>query len=175
MIELIIERIIIPKIEELDSKKDEDHIAKSLPMTTDIITKILETSHPNKWTYSDSQGVYTYNIDVDLTIRIKEDVRGNWEEFKEDWVIKFPDPKASKIIVNIYYRSSFIKDYLFVLVDGGRYIIAPPNTPTDLRITRFQYNLGRILSCNYLFYRDDNLAEYDYKLRQAGIIIDENL
>ncbi len=73
------------------------------------------------------------------------------------------------------FHEDIITDYLFILVDGGRYIIAPSNTETDLRITRFQYNLGRILSCNYIFYQDYNLGEYDYKLNQAGIRIDDNL
>lgn len=175
IIELISEKLIIPKIEELNSKGDDEHKDATLLMTIDKITKILETSHPNTWSYNDSLGIYTYKKDVDLTIRIKEDIRGNWEEFEEDWVTKFPAPKAERIIARVYYRASIITDYLFVLVDGGRYIIAPPNTQTDLRISRFQYNLGRLLSCNYHHYDDNNLGEYDYKLSQAEITIDNNL
>ena len=175
IIELISEKLIIPKIEELESKADNEHKDGTLFMTTDKITKILEISHPKKWSYNDSQGVYTYKEDVDLTIRIKEDIRGNWKKFEEDWVSSFPDPTAKKIIARVYYRASIITDYLFVLVDGGLYIIAPPNTQTDLRISRFQYNLGLILSCNYTAYDDYNLGEYDYKLSQAKIIVDNNL
>jgi len=175
IIELISEKLIIPKIEELESKEENELKDRNLLMTTEKITKILEISHPNKWSYNDSQGVYTYKEDVDLTIRIKEEIRGNWKRFEEDWVTKFPDPKAKRIIARVYYRASIITEYLFVLVDGGRYIIAPPKTELDLRISRFKYNLGLILSCNYHFYRDENLAEYNYKLNQAGIIIDDNL
>lgn len=175
IIELFNERLILPRIEEIDSKGADKHKETTLSMTTDSVKNILGTSYPNEWSYNDSQGVYTYKEDIDLTMKIKEDVRGNWEEFEEDWVRRFPDPSAKKIIVNVYYRSSIIEDYLFILVDGGRYILPPPKTLVDLRISRFQYNLGRILSCNYTFYKDYNLGEYDYKLNQAEITIDDNL
>ncbi|KKN20923.1 hypothetical protein LCGC14_0930560, partial [marine sediment metagenome] len=174
IIELISEKLIIPKIEEQNSKGDDEQKESTFLMTTDRITNILETTHPNTWSYNDSQGIYTYKKDVDLTIRIKEDIKGNWEEFEEDWVTRFPDPEAKRIIARVYYRASIINDYLFVLVDGGRYIIAPPRTHVDLRISTFQYNLGRLLSCNYTHYEDNNLGQYDYKISQANISIDNN-
>lgn len=106
IIELISEKLIIPKIEELDSKEDDEHKDATLLMTTDKITKILETSHPNKWSYNDSQGVYTYKKDVDLTIRIKEDIRGNWEEICLITVEKSSLPIFLRLEGDFYVRST---------------------------------------------------------------------
>ena len=88
----------------------------------------------------------------------------------------FSDPEGKRIVTRIFYGSSFIEEYLFVFVDWYRNILPPPKRHNDLRISKFQYNLGRILDCNHPFYKDDNLRDYDFKLKRiAHIEVDINL
>jgi len=53
------------------------------------------------------------------------------------------------LIARVFYRGSFVKENLFVVVDGFRNILPLPKTAVDLRISQFQYNMGRILNCKY--------------------------
>ena len=62
-----------------------------------------------------------------------------------------------------------------VLVDGFRNILPLPKTAVDLRISQFQYNMGRILNCKYSANLEYNLIEYDIKLNIAGIKVSNEL
>ncbi len=165
--------LIEPKLKEMEEK--EKAIKKKSEITTiEDIDLILATSHPKDWLYDDAYGIYTYRHSVDLNLNIRDDVRGNGDVFEEDWVKNFSDPSAEKIIVRVFHRGSYVKDFLFVFVDGYRNILPVPRTPTDLTISKFKYNLGRILNCNYTPNLEYNLIEYDIKLKIAGIQIRES-
>ena len=96
-----------------------------------------------------------------VTLKLKENKNDPKKEI---------DEMCIKLLAN-----PVIEDYLFVLVDGNRNILPAPNTVVDLRISSFQYNLGRILDCNFPHYSEYKLREFDLKLRQAGFIVDNNL
>lgn len=141
----------------------------------EYILEILRTSHPKDWSYDDSYGIFIYNINVELNIRIREDIPGNGEPFEEDWTNVFVNPSAYKLIAKVFYRGSFVKDYLLVYVDGHRNILPIPKTAVDLRISTINYNLGKILNCRYTPNLDYNLKEYDIKLNMARIVLDKSL
>jgi len=163
--------LIEPKLEEIEEKEKAKN--KTEISTIEDIESILETSHPKDWMYDDAYGIYTYKNNIDLNINIRDDVRGNGDEFNEDWVKNFSDPSANKIIVRVFHRGSFVKDFFYVHVDGYRNILPVTRSLIDLTISKFKYKLGRILNCIYTANLEYNLKEYDIKLKMACIQIRE--
>jgi len=165
--------LVEPKLTEIE-KKDKSVKKKSEISTFEDIEYILANSHPRDWLYDDTNGIFIYKLNVDLNLNIRDDVQGNRDEFEEDWVKNFSDPNAAKVIVRVFHRGSFVKEFLYVFVDGYRNILPVPRTPIDLTISKFKYNLGRILNCNLSSNLKYNLIEYDIKLKMASIQIREN-
>lgn len=173
MIKNLIREEIKQKEKELED--NESKVKQTKEGSLEYIIEILRTSHPKDWSYDDSYGIFTYNINVELNIRIREEIPENGEPFEEDWTNVFVNPSAYKLIAKVYYRGSFVKDYLLVYVDGYRNILPVPKTATDLRISNFSYNLGRILNCRFTPNLDYNLKEFDIKLKMARIELDQDL
>lgn len=138
------------KIRELAKKEEPVSQVVNKKITGSLsfknIEDILRTSAPNEWQYSEDHGIYVYKPNVELNIRIRDDVKGNREKFEEEWIENFSDKNAYKQIVRIFYRGSYVTEYLFIDVDGGRMLVPIPKAYNDLRITAFQYKLGRILN-----------------------------
>ena len=136
-------------------------------MNFEDIRKILKTSNPKDWLYDINNEIYTYKPDVGLNILTKHpDDPDSGKELDEEWVKKFPNNKAWMVIAKVIYRGSFVKQYLFVSVDGGRNIIALPKSATELEITHLQYKMGKVLDYRNI---DARLREYDFKIETAGI------
>ena len=157
-------------LDQNETGEEKKEIPKSLKrVSIKDIDIILGTSHPKDWKYNDSYGIFTYNLDVEMNINIRDDIPDNRNPFEEDWVMNFSDPTAQMLIARVFYRGSFVKENLFVLVDGFKNILPLPKTAVDLRISQFQYNMGRILNFKYSANLEYNLIEYDIKLKIAGI------
>ena len=136
-------------------------------MKFEDIRKILKSSNPKDWLYDMNNEIYTYKPDVGLNILTKHpDDPDSGKELDEEWVKKFPNNKAWMVIAKVIYRGSFVKQYLFASVDGGRNIIALPKSATELEITYLQYKMGKVLDYRNI---DARLAEYDFKIETAGI------
>ena len=136
-------------------------------MNFEDIRKILKTSNPKDWLYDINNEIYTYKPDVGLNILTKHpDDPDSGKELDEEWVKKFPNNKAWMVIAKVIYRGSFVKQYLFASVDGGRNIIALPKSATELEITHLQYKMGKVLDYRNI---DARLREYDFKIETAGI------
>ena len=131
------------------------------------IETILKTSNPQDWLYDIDDEIYTYKPDVRLNILTKfPDNPDSRKELDEEWVKEFPNNKAWMVIAKVIYSGSFVKQYLFASVDGGRNIIALPKSATELEITHLQYNMGKVLDYRNI---DAHLREYDIKIETAGI------
>lgn len=64
--------LIEPKLKEIDEK---DKAKKKTEISTiEDIESILATSHPKDWLYDDAYGIYTYKHNVDLNIRIRDEI-----------------------------------------------------------------------------------------------------
>lgn len=142
-------------------------------MNFEEIRKILKTSNPRDWLYDIDNEIYTYKPDVGLNILTKHpDDPDSRKELDEEWVKKFPNNKAWMVIAKVIYRGSFVKQYLFASVDGGRNIIALPKSATELEITHLQYKMGKVLDYRNI---DARLREYDIKIETAGIKVKKAL
>lgn len=136
-------------------------------MNFEDIIKILKTSNPKDWLYDIDDEIYTYKPDVRLNILTKHpDDPDSRKELDEEWVKKFPNNQAWMVIAKVIYSGSFVKQYLFASVDGGRNIIALPKSATELEITHLQYKMGKVLDYRNI---DARLREYDIKIKTAGI------
>lgn len=95
--------------------------------------------------------------DVMLQLIMPEEDSGT---FNEPWVHKFPDPKAYKYDVHVMYGGSRIHAFLFISVDGGRYMVPIP-TSGQMEIDELQYTLARIIQ--------NTALSIDDALKTAGI------
>ncbi len=86
------------------------------------------------------------------------------DNFKEDWANKFPDHHAKSEFIDFFYSGVLVYRDIYVLADGGRYIIPLPdqkNNGSKLVITKPRYEFFKLLNTNV-----DN---YDSCLNRAGI------
>lgn len=101
----------------------------------EVIDRVLGTS-ANDWAYNDERGIFVLRSDVDIRIVRKSDEEDR--EFDEDWATNHPDRKAYRVTYEIYYRASFIDEFLLVAVDGGRAELPLPALPSKV-IPRKKY------------------------------------
>jgi hypothetical protein len=64
-----------------------------------------------------------YKPDVDISLAMDATVN---EDFAESWTQKFSDPKASSVAICLRYRGSIVFEWVYVSVDGGRYLLPMP-------------------------------------------------
>jgi len=128
------------------------HIIKETAgsLSLEDIEDVLVNSKPDEWQYRDDYGIYIFKPNVELNIRIRdkerESVKDDYDKFEEDWVEEFSDKNARRVIARVFFRGSFVTEYIFISVDGGRMLLPLPKAYKDLRITSFQYKLGKILN-----------------------------
>lgn len=131
------------------------------------ILKVLYSSTPEEWSYNDDTGIYIFVKDIYLQIcEIRQD---ELVPFNEPWVRVFEDPNAYRIMFLLKYNEIEIRRLFFACVDGARVFIPYPKSCSDLRITKEQYHLGRII--NHPFASCYSFDEY---LRRAKIAVDMN-
>jgi hypothetical protein len=113
-------------------------------MTYDELLNLLVSSSREDWLHDDDHGIFTLRTDLDVTIR---EVRTERERrrFEEQWAKEFADPVAYHESYELWFRSSFVKAYTFVSVDG-RASLPLPKAPDDLTITREQYAIANIVN-----------------------------
>ncbi len=131
------------------------------------IEQILKTSNPKDWLYNADDKIYTFKPDVRLNIIAKER-----KKFDEEWVRKYSNPNAWILTAKVFFGGSFVKYYLFAIVDEGRTIIGMPKSATELEITHLQHNMGRILDYRNLVQR---LNDYDIRFGISEIEVKKAL
>jgi hypothetical protein len=119
-------------------------------MKLDDLIATVEKSMPDQWHKMESQTLYgwasgtmgeypyieaktfdtlcVYKPDVDVSLAIGATVN---ETFEESWNKRFPDPIGRSLVVRLLYRGSPIYEWVFVSVDGGRYLLPMPERVGD--------------------------------------------
>ena len=136
--------LILSEYPDLMEKHFPQFIEKQSSLKS-IVQKIMDSS-VSDWLFDDEEGTYTFKKDTGLTI--KRDESENERGFDEEWVKRFPDPKAYVSYHKIFYNSSLIKKIFLVAVDGYRMYIPLPKI-NNLTINKFQYQIGRIINDSY--------------------------
>jgi len=109
------------------------------------------------WEYGQKQGNYylqpqthsklvVYKPNVDISLTMGATVVGN---FQEPWTNKFFDPNASSVAIWLRYSGSVIFEWVYVCVDGCRYLLPMPNAviggyevqKTDLQLAQIFFEL----------------------------------
>ncbi len=135
---------------------------------------ILQTVYDSKkedWEYDDELAEFVYLPDFDIRInKIADDT------FFEKWLTIFPAhshasiPNPAKLEdFNITYKRLRIHTFSMIAVDGHRYLFPMPKGPNDLRITRRQYCVAKIMESRGMY------RNLDQGLEIAGFTIDDSL
>ena len=102
-------------------------------MDYETYMKIVSSSDLHDWLHfsnEKNEEVFTYRRLLNIWFK---EVSINDEEFEEPWAKKFPDPRAWRVYVYMYYCTSLVDVRLFVAVDGGRVVLPLPEIPERVR------------------------------------------
>lgn len=129
----------------------------------EFIDKLVD-SKLEQWIYDDDLGNYVFKNDLSITM--KQDRKGDEEEFYEEWIKKFiHHPTATVMKVYLCFNGNIIDTFYTASVDESRMYIPYPKSDTELIITYEKYKIGRIINlstCNVM-------DRYDEYLKKAGI------
>ncbi|MBO7127320.1 hypothetical protein J6W78_07205 [bacterium] len=99
----------------------------------------------------DSHNEYM-SLKKDLLVSVAWGLIAN-DNFKEDWVSKFPNSQAESGFTDFFYSGVLVYRDTYVSVDGGRYIVPLPqpildskNNVQKLVITKQQYEFFKLLN-----------------------------
>jgi hypothetical protein len=115
-------------------------------MTLDQVLGTVEGSADCDWHKMQSQTVYgwewgqkqgqnylepkthskllMYKPDIDISLAMDATVN---DPFDEPWVQAFSDPRAVSVAVQLRFRGAIVYEWVFVVVDGGRYLLPMPH------------------------------------------------
>ena len=117
------------------------------------LLEIIRESDKEEWLFNDERGVYTYKGDLNIRIERRDSDLKSDKFTGEDWATNHPDPNAYRVIYELYYGSSFIKEKLLVSVDGHRATLPLPDIKTR-EVDPEDYHFAEIVD------QLDTLSEY---------------
>ena len=126
-------------------------------MTYDELMEIILNSSFENWVYDDEKGIFTFREDLDIRIEERRS-SSDRDEFNEEWATRHPDPHATRVFYDIYYRSSFVKSFMLVSVDGGRAHLPLPESAVSTTIPYERYALARAV--DYLGTLDEYIERF---------------
>jgi len=130
------------------------------------IKDIILNSTFEDWLFDDTEGVYTYKYDTNLTI--KRSSHDGGRKFEEEWA-KIGLHEGYTSHHDIYYGNSFIKRSYMVAVDSYRAYIPYPDR--NMEISIFDYNFGRIVNDAYKYPDQFGANWFDYYLDKCKISV----
>lgn len=116
-------------------------------MTYHELLHLIVSSGPGDWLDDDERGIFTLKTDLDVTLReVRKDEDYEPRPFEEEWATRYPNPTAYSVQFELWFRSSFVKVYYFVSVDGHRALIPFPKSRDDLTITHEQFAVAQAVN-----------------------------
>ena len=113
--------------------------------TTEQVEFLISSSSPSDFRYDGSTGQFFHKKDIDLKI-IVDRSESNTETFQEHGWKLFPTQSDIPSKCTFIIAGPLVRNMLFVSVDGGRYLLPAPKSPRNLKITPFQFHVGRIVA-----------------------------
>lgn len=114
-------------------------------MTLDQILQTVEGSSPTDWHSMETQTIHSWVVsqgddgssiepkthskllvfrpDIDISVVMDATIV---EPFVEPWTQMFQDKHASSVSVQLRYHGAIVFQWVFVVVDGGRYLLPLP-------------------------------------------------
>jgi hypothetical protein len=131
-------------------------------VTYDQLLALLLASESNDWLVNDRKGIFTFKLDLDVTLR--EVRRSEPQPFGEDWARAFPDRDAKRAEFELWFRGSYVKTYYFAAVDGGRALLPYPESATELTITAEQLAVAKAVNFSVMrSYFDDYIRRFNVR------------
>jgi hypothetical protein len=130
-------------------------------MTYSDLISLIENSSRSDWLKDEPRGIYVHKSDLNIRLIDSHDDK----PYTAAWVKRFPDKKATSVVFELWYGSSYIKSYYFVSVDGHRAMLPFPKDEEDLVITREQYGVAQAV---------DLIGTADEYLRRSRFRLEES-
>ena len=112
-------------------------------MNYNQLMRTICDTEPSDWLRNDAPTIFTLKDDLDIRVEEQEGDEGT-AAFHEPWANGFPDPNARRVMFTVFYRASWVKEFMLVAVDGYRAYLPLPKAGTN-QIPREQYCLARIV------------------------------
>ena len=112
-------------------------------MRYDELIGLVKRSSCFDWIWHDERGIAVFKPNVNISIHARRD--DDDEPFEEEWAMKFPNARATKMRFDLYLGPCFVKDYYFVSVDGGRAALPYPAIGT-MSITNEQFAVAEAVN-----------------------------
>lgn len=104
--------------------------------------------------------------DVDISLAFGAVINA---DFVEPWTQKFPDEKGTSIAVELRYRGQVVYDWVFVFVDGGRFLMPiPKRDGKEFSITKDEFTFASLMF-DIVELRQGATHTLDGALQRAGI------
>ena len=111
-----------------------DHLLKTVNGSAAADWYRMETHTVYGWEHGQKHGqnylepkthskLAVYKPDIDISLVMDATVN---DPFVEPWVQKFPDKHAVSVAVQLRFRGSLVYEWVFVAVDGARYLLPMP-------------------------------------------------
>lgn len=111
-----------------------------------VITTVME-SRSEDWIFDGERQSWVYGLDLDIRFEGPPiSYEHEPEVFDEPWAKQYPNSRAYRAFYQLWYRSSMIRSYFFVDVDGHRALLPLPRSREEMVITREQERVARILN-----------------------------
>lgn len=129
-------------------------------MTYEELRKTIQESQKDDWLYADEKRIFTFKKNLNITIR--REYSDNSVYFREEWAAF--DKPAIRFKYEFYYGASYVEYLDFVNLDESRAEVPLPTSPSELKITKYQEAIAKIVDISNSF---ENYRE------RAGITVEE--
>ena len=134
-------------------------LAQNQPMTYNDLQTLIYRSESDSWLYNDTLGIFTYESDLNVTIRVQRDEE---QDFVEDWTKRVPDKNAKRVAFDLFYSASFVERVYLVGVDGFRAYVPIPDITSKV-ITRAKYQFAKAV---------DHTGTFDDYIKRCGLTVE---
>lgn len=138
----------------------------SNPSREDIMNAIMSSDSEDDWERVAIRWEETVYFKKNVNLRFEMEFNENgtqYENFKEPWANKHPDPNASGYWCKLYYGATHIDSYILVSVDGGRALLPLPKSINELTINPLSYKVAQI---------HDSLGTLNQYMARSGLTLE---
>jgi hypothetical protein len=133
-------------------------------MTFDELADIvIMSANEQSWLRNGELRIWTLKSDLMITLR-ERDHGDAPEHLEEPWAVNLGHDLPVVYVFELWYGASFVKDFHFASVDGGRALLPYPLNRDNLTITRLQFAIAIAVNSN---------ARFNEYLHRAGFEVEQ--
>lgn len=102
---------------------------------------IMKSSPAEDWLVLDRGETIYAILKSDVNLRVEATHSPDKEPFEAEWAGNFPDENAQRVMCEVAYNATPLRDFVFARVDGGRAYLPGTQEPSPL-----EWQLARIIN-----------------------------